>query len=457
VPDSPYARQCPACQRLVPKRIPTCRCGHEWPSRPGAPPGAAPAAVSGLWAIPITALIVLAGALLFSPQRASRPAPAVPSAAAASDLDTLAPPGAGDPPIEPPDRPAEPVARESALGDAAEPPVSPPSVADMVGRTSPAVVTIEAGSARGTGFFVGPDLVVTNLHVVLSAGQVTLRAGGTRANGIVVRRSPQTDLAVIRADRADPERRVLALRRLGDVRVGEEVLAIGSPGFGPDALDASVTRGIVSGIRRLGGVLMIQTDAALNPGNSGGPLLDRSGRVVGVATVKARGTESIGFAVAADHVVDLLGGTPPADPSSAGWLSHPDAPGLDGGSPARPDAASARDAGERQFDATASALGGHAATFARLVEQFRDACLGAQRAGGGTREMPWHVAEAYVAVQGVAHPDCVDLERRVTRLKTEIRRTLTDAEEQARRAGVYPGTVRAIRQQHGLDWDGWDR
>ncbi|WP_410962429.1 trypsin-like peptidase domain-containing protein, partial [Salmonella sp. SAL4355] len=76
----------------------------------------------------------------------------------------------------------------------------------------------------------------------------------------------------------------------------EEVIAIGSPGMGGQrSLEATVTRGIVSGIRSMGGTVVLQTDAALNPGNSGGPLVDMQGRVVGVNTAKLQGTESIGF------------------------------------------------------------------------------------------------------------------------------------------------------------------
>lgn len=142
-----------------------------------------------------------------------------------------------------------------------------------------------------------------------------------------MKRSVEADLALVKSQVASTGS-VLALRPISGVRPGEEVAAIGSPALGSSALESSVTRGIISGIRSMEGFMVIQTDAALNPGNSGGPLVDASGRVVGINTVKAAQQESIGFAVAADYAQALLDGrsvTAAAGSARPGGSGHPTA------------------------------------------------------------------------------------------------------------------------------------
>ena len=174
----------------------------------------------------------------------------------------------------------------------------------------PAVVLVDTTEGRGTGFFVSNDTVITNAHVVEGATYVTLRGGaGDQTPAMVTSRNTDLDLAVLHVSKAKAGQPVLALGSSGDVRVGQEIVAIGSP----MGLQNTVTRGIVSSLRRVGQVTLIQTDAAINPGNSGGPLLDRNGRVVAVATMKLTGqAESLGFGVAAEHVRAMLDGSAPA-------------------------------------------------------------------------------------------------------------------------------------------------
>jgi len=177
------------------------------------------------------------------------------------------------------------------------------SVADLVG---PAVcaVTID-GRGHGSGVVLSPDgLLVTNSHVVGGARTVQLAFPDTRRlGGRVLGTDPDTDLAVIKADGAD-----LATATLGDsahLRRGQIAIAIGNPlGF-----ESTVTAGVISALGRslrspTGRPIedVIQTDAALNPGNSGGALVASSGEVIGIATAMIAGAQGICFAVASNTV-----------------------------------------------------------------------------------------------------------------------------------------------------------
>jgi S1-C subfamily serine protease len=219
------------------------------------------------------------------------------------------------------------------LGDGVSVPTAPPPIAPdddtlldaysravtgVADRLGPAVVRIDvwkrekaAKAGSGSGVIVAPDgLVLTNSHVVGGASRVELTTvDGRNLTARVMGDDPHTDLALVRADAAV----TLPSASLGDskkLRRGQLVVAIGNPlGF-----ESTVTAGVISALGRslraqTGRLIddVIQTDAALNPGNSGGPLASSRGEVVGINTAVILGAQGICFAVAANTASFVLG------------------------------------------------------------------------------------------------------------------------------------------------------
>ena len=165
-----------------------------------------------------------------------------------------------------------------------------------------------AGGATGSGFVIDREgHIVTNQHVVDQAESARVRfADGTQVDAEVVGTDPSTDIAVLDVDRPAAQLTPLSFATDATLEVGEAVIAIGSP-FG---LEGTLTSGVVSALGREmqapNGFTIenaIQTDAALNSGNSGGPVLDTRGRVVGVAAQirsESGGSDGIGYAIPGD-------------------------------------------------------------------------------------------------------------------------------------------------------------
>jgi len=173
-------------------------------------------------------------------------------------------------------------------------------LAALVAQASPSVVGIEHRRGQGSGLVLTPDgYVLTNAHVARTAGPIRVRLSGTTAvSAERVGSDARTDLAVLRVRGTDV--RALPLADSRRLAVGQLAIAIGNPlGF-----ERSVTVGVVSALYRNlpspdGGMFegLVQTDASVNPGNSGGPLLDAHGAVIGITTAMVPWAHGLAFAV----------------------------------------------------------------------------------------------------------------------------------------------------------------
>jgi S1-C subfamily serine protease len=202
------------------------------------------------------------------------------------------------------------------LAENDEPALDPYSelVARAFERVGPAVASISAAAkdgrplGRGSGVLYTPDgYLLTNSHVIARANRFTASlTDGREFAATKVGDDPGTDLAVLRLEGHGLPHAALGSSK--KLRVGQLVIAIGNP-FG---YQASVTAGIVSALGRTlrtrSGRLIesvIQTDAPLNPGNSGGPLVDSNGLVIGINTAMAGGAQGICFAIGVDTAIDV--------------------------------------------------------------------------------------------------------------------------------------------------------
>lgn len=190
-------------------------------------------------------------------------------------------------------------------------------VIDVVEKSSPSVVAIGTGqnSAMGTGFIVSDKgIVVTNKHVVgTNAIYNVVTRDGKKFEVRKIYRDPVLDLAVVQIDEGGLK--ALNMGSSANLKVGQTVIAIGNA---LGKLTNTVTTGVVSGLGRqvvagnpFSGSLesldnLIQTDAAINMGNSGGPLLNSAGQVIGVNVATTDGAQSIGFAIPIDSVKKIV-------------------------------------------------------------------------------------------------------------------------------------------------------
>jgi 2-alkenal reductase len=190
---------------------------------------------------------------------------------------------------------------------------------DLFERVNGSVVHVGVDDGQGSGFvYDEAGYIVTNNHVVALANRIEITfADGEQLEAEVVGTDPDSDLAVLKVEAKPDSLKAIKLANSNELRVGQLVVAIGSP-FG---LANTLTTGVISGLDRQfpgaqapgGGRYnipdIIQTDAAINPGNSGGPLLDMRGNVIGVNTAiesPVRGSSGVGFAVPANVVAVVV-------------------------------------------------------------------------------------------------------------------------------------------------------
>lgn len=227
----------------------------------------------------------------------------------------------------------------SAAASRAEPPAATVAWSDVVGRVLPAIVnisverlvktgsTVERRRFLGSGFFIDSSgRILTNRHVVDGAFRITATTNDQRQyEAQLIAAGKMIDLAVLKVDTGHPEKFLRFASPDNNARVGDPVIVIGNP----LGLGTSASSGIVSA---LGRNLMdtplddfVQTDAAINHGNSGGPMVDRYGDVVGIASEfvaagSSEGSNGLGFAIAsgvASHAVQVL--LNPHD-TTVGWI-----------------------------------------------------------------------------------------------------------------------------------------
>lgn len=188
---------------------------------------------------------------------------------------------------------------------------------DIAEAVAPACLGVSCvvGSSQsvGSGVCVAKDgYVLTNSHVINGGSDVKLYLyDGTTADADIIYEDTVMDIAILKSSKNLP---YLSMKNTDDVKVGEDVLAVGTPIS--LTLTHTFTKGIVSALNRTLKVSssagvgymqnMIQHDASLNPGNSGGPVLDKTGQVIGINTLKISGGEGIGFAIPIKSVASLI-------------------------------------------------------------------------------------------------------------------------------------------------------
>lgn len=211
-----------------------------------------------------------------------------------------------------------------SLADACAAPACDQPISALYERVSPTVVTIAGQSINpyrlegrvshnvGSGFIVDANgLILTNSHVAFGQQSLTVTLDdGTILPARLLGADPIYDIAAVKI--LKPDKGTLPTVRMGDsdkIRIGEDIIAVGNP----LGLDQTVTRGIISGLNRILpesplslSEPMIQTDTPINPGDSGGPLFNRQGEVIGITTAMIEGAQNIGFAIPINLVKAVL-------------------------------------------------------------------------------------------------------------------------------------------------------
>ena len=412
-----------------------------WTSRP---PAATPPAVSrgaGRGASTVPAAGIATATAPAPSGTSSPPSGTAPGEPAPSALDRVLAAAAASKRAEAP----------SAATDAPAATSDSASLEDVISHALPALVRVETAGGFGSGFFITPDTMLTNVHVVGSSTTVSVRRpDGTTLTARVDASAPELDIAVIRISDPDPNQPTLPMGSGVHARAGQEVIALGTP----LGLQNTVTRGIVSAVREVGGVTLVQTDAAINPGNSGGPLLDRSGHVIGITTLSMRSSvaQGLSFAIAIEHAQALLAGKRSTDQKGTPLSTLNEAMS---GRRTPADNVAARDRSAKTYEQVIATLARRADALDERWRSFKRTCYEGRVVGAFDRE--WFAFWDPRAMQGAVSPGCGPAFSDMRRAADDIRDAVLAASEAARQADVYPGTRRDVLRRSRLDYAGWDR
>jgi S1-C subfamily serine protease len=405
----------------------------------------------------------IAGGIWYAgPKAPGRPVRTQASARVSAESRTITlPPTTKDVPMptaSPEPAPEAPVTRASSR-DVPEP--SAPPLEDVIERAMRGVVMIETQKSRGSGFFVQADLIVTNTHVISGSTFVSVTTQtGAKLPGRVAQVSDEADVALVQVGPPGLLDAQLPLGTSATLRLGQGIVALG---WAQSLEQRTVARGIITGLRRVLDRPFLQTDAAPNPGDSGGPVMNRHGEVVGITTMRAE-DGSAGYAVPIDDAKPLLARVtlpfmtiPSAGPGNAPASGAPGASGTPGGLVVggAGDAAVQRETGGQQYATVLAGAAQRAADLDEAWTRYRASCRITDVRAGNSHEWfdlydprsPLHSTASNCARALNAFQDEADA----------INRTMLGAEEAARRADVYPGTRRDLRRRFRLDYSGWDR
>lgn len=169
-------------------------------------------------------------------------------------------------------------------------------------ETYNSVFVINSGNALGSGFTIGKNCIITNAHVIVDSSDVKVMTyDNKKYDATVVAMNEDMDIAVLVV--SDVEFPYLPVEDYNNIKIGSDVYAIGAP----NGMTYTLTKGTLSAKdRQIGDYTYLQLDAALNEGNSGGPLLTDDGRVIGVNSMKRMDSEGIGLAIPMNTVVEYL-------------------------------------------------------------------------------------------------------------------------------------------------------
>lgn len=311
----------------------------------------------------------------------------------------------------------------------------------------PGIVMVETPGSRGSGFFAAPDLIVTSAHVLAGSqtASITTR-GGNRVDGKAVLVSEQRDLALLQISPQSAMNVALPLGRSASVRLGQGVIALGWA-------QNTVTRGVVTGLRQDGERLLLQTDAVPNAGDSGGPLLDLRGNVIGVTSARRDGGTA-GFALAIDEARPFFERVPPntiGAPVPAQVAATPTPQAVSG--PSASDAR--RTIGLQHYDDALVAIEMSATQLDANWAEYRKSCRITSVPGGQSHE--WFALFDPRSPLHSTGTNCADYLAGIEQQARTVNASMTAAAEIGRQSGLFAGELRTIRARHHLDYAGWDR